>query len=612
MHRLRKLIFCLAQIVFSFTIIGIAPISAFSQRASTTSLQTAGMTLGRREMFARPLLLHAEESAAKFGPPARTFLLYRAAGGWLALDKAHAIGLYREAFYSARKLEPGSLRPYVEEAILNDLLPLSPRDVLDLLPSTGPKTQDRLYRAVINFSIMQSDYATAVHTFDEACTHGYFTERSPTYLIANLSDIDVLIPPFVSSEALRTHVFDSAFQAYQRRAPSEIEPWTASRLIARFQKDFPAEVVLPAVDIVLKQAAKKDELHPVGSGGAGYGGNNLSYDSRYDLELFVVAPALQRLAPDRAASLLAEHPKVAADLKRFPKGLLSVDLRESYPTSYRLKGPSTDFMPNGLQLYNSEKGAHSTGLSPMDLGLEFTNPFDLNIGLGATGTGVFSAKPGSPESEIYKANRGCTGDLEQSLTLARSVPLTREVPTTCGGPTGRSCNYEEEFPRVNLLEAIAQSCTISHNRPSADAVLGEEMELVSQMEPEKQTGYLAMAADQYLRLGDRAAAAAVVKRGFDTANRMLQREMGESGLKDVPKAVWPAAESYRRMITLGVNASLANTEDMVGRIADPSLRELEEIMVARALLGVPVRRYMIQYPKGSFIAGEVDISYDQF
>jgi len=35
-------------------------------------------------------------------------------------------------------------------------------------------------------------------------------------------------------------------------------------------------------------------------------------------------------------------------------------------------------------------------------------------------------------------------------------------------------------------------------------------------------------------------------------------------------------------------------------------------MVARALLGVPVRRYMVQSPKGSLVTGEVDISYDQF
>jgi hypothetical protein len=35
-------------------------------------------------------------------------------------------------------------------------------------------------------------------------------------------------------------------------------------------------------------------------------------------------------------------------------------------------------------------------------------------------------------------------------------------------------------------------------------------------------------------------------------------------------------------------------------------------MVARALLGVPVRRYMLMYSSGSSVLGEVDVSYDRF
>jgi hypothetical protein len=68
-----------------------------------------------------------------------------------------------------------------------------------------------------------------------------------------------------------------------------------------------------------------------------------------------------------------------------------------------------------------------------------------------------------------------------------------------------------------------------------------------------------MAADLYLRLGDKPAAATVVKQGFVTANNLFQRELDAAGLKEVPKAIWPAAESYRRMIALGVNASLSTT-----------------------------------------------------
>jgi hypothetical protein len=305
---------------------------------------------------------------------------------------------------------------------------------------------------------------------------------------AGLIDTDVRVTPFLSGEALRIHVFNAALQTYQREEPSEIESWSASRLIARFQTQFPAKVVLPAIDIVLEQAAKKDKAQPLGSASIGYGKNSLCYSSRYELELFAVSPALQRLDHHRATALLKEHPNVAEYLKRFPNGLPSFDVMDFYPNSYRLRGFSSEFVPQGLQLYNSEKGAHSSGVSPMDMGLEFTIPLDLNVGLGVTGSGLFYANPGTPEYEIYSQSRGCPNDIENPLTLARSVPVSRKVPTTCSGPDGQWCSYEEESPRARLLQAIAEGCTYSRNGGAAHAVLDEESELISQMEPEQQTG----------------------------------------------------------------------------------------------------------------------------
>ena len=41
------------------------------------------------------------------------------------------------------------------------------------------------------------------------------------------------------------------------------------------------------------------------------------------------------------------------------------------------------------------------------------------------------------------------------------------------------------------------------------------------------------------------------------------------------------------------------------------LREYEEIMVARALLGFPLRRYLVMYSSISFCVDEVDSSYDR-
>ncbi len=590
---------------------GVVCLPGFGQGPSSTSSGIT-LTLAEREKLARPLLLHAESFAASLGPSEQSLLLYRTGGAWLALDQARAVRLYREAFASALKFEPVSLRSTVQETILSELVPLSSPDVLDLLPKADPKTQDKLYGAVISLSLMRSDYATALRTFDESCAHGYFSERTVTHLIAGLGESSTAVAPFSSVEAARIHVFQTALKTYEALDAPQVETWRASRLIARFHTQFPAEVVLPAIDIVLEQAAKKDEASPLAQASIGSGDHNLSYHFRYDLELFAVAPALERFDPARLKLLLTEHPQVAEFLKRFPGGLPAFDPNDFYPNTYALSKFTSDHVPIGLQLYTSDIGAHTTGLSALDMGLEFTIPLNLNIGLGVTGSGIFYAPPGSTESELFKKYSGCSDDESQFLKEASSVPHSHKVATACSGPDGAWCNYRDEFPRAHLLQAIAESCAWERKRDTTHAVLQEEMKLISQMEPAEQTDFLAMAADLYLRVEDKEHAQEVVNEGFTTANKSLQHDLAAPGLKEVPKAVWDAAETYRRMITLGMNASFASTEAMVQQIPDPVLREYEDIMVARALLGVPVRRYMVMYSSGSSVLGEVDVSYDRF
>jgi hypothetical protein len=219
---------------------------------------------------------------------------------------------------------------------------------------------------------------------------------------------------------------------------------------------------------------------------------------------------------------------------------------------------------------------------------------------------------GPSESELFKKYSGFSDDESSLLKEASSVPISHKIATTCSGPDGTWCSYRDEFPRADLFQAIAVSCAWQRNRAATHAVLQEEMKLISQMEPAEQTDFLAMAADLYLRVQDTQHAQEVVKEGLTTANALLQRDLTAHGLKDVPKAVWDAAETYRRMITLGLNASFTSTEAMVEKIPDPVLREYEEIMVARALLGVPRARYMVMYSSGSSVLGEVDVSYDRF
>ena len=162
---------------------------------------------------------------------ARAQLLYRAAGAWLALDAARAARLYRESFVTARG-SSDTIRGPLEEAILNELLPLSPSDVLDLLPNAERMTQNHLYAGVIKYWLFQGNYPKAAGAFDSATANGIFPEEATVSLLASLP---------ASSAAERTQVFKEAIEYCQRHPNREKPlgpphaPWQASWL-ASMQK----------------------------------------------------------------------------------------------------------------------------------------------------------------------------------------------------------------------------------------------------------------------------------------------------------------------------------------------------------------------------------------
>ncbi len=557
--------------------------------------QPAPLPMAAREALARPLLLHAESTAAMLEPAARALLLYRIAGAWLPLEPPRAIQLYRESFAAAR--QSATLRGSLEDAILNDLLSLSQADVLDLLPGAESETQTRLYAAAINFGILHADYPAATRAFERAVASGILPTRPTAHLLGSLP---------AGAQAERIRVFTAAIRYYQMHPDPQGFKWTLADLIARFYAQLPPALVLQAIDVVLKEAEEREKQHPGGGVSMGFGENNISFGSAYDLQLFAVAPALQQLEPQRAAALLAAHSGVAADLKRYPRGLPSLDVIGFYPGKDALA--PLPWKPYGLQLYN--KIDNGSALSSMDMGLEFTIPRDLGT-FGITGAFGFSTNPGDPEAAILDPATPCPPDVAHRLELARSVPVSRKVPAICSGPDGARCNYTDTFPRANVIQAIATGCTYYSDPPAARAALRDQLALLTQMPAEERIGYLATAADLSFRLDDRDGAGRAIQAGFAAAREVYARDLADPSIQNFPKTMWAAAEGYRRMIALGVNFSVEVTRKTIDEIPDADLRELERVMMARALLGVPVRRYISVGSNGTS-GGDVEVTYDRF
>ncbi len=549
--------------------------------------QNGEKSLAERQKLAGPLLAHAEAAAAETDVSARSLLLYRVAGAWLGLDNKHAVHLYRQAFAAAQTLEPSNLRGAVEGAILHDLLPLSPNDATELTAGAAKEIQEQTYSGIVEFALSQGDEAAAIRAFDAACAGGNFPFRSASMLLRSLPAND---------QTGRSRVLGDAMRVFEAKAPAETTMWTASALVVQTDGTVPEALERHAIEAVLEKAKAKDALRPLGQGSISYGQNSLSYDSYYDMELFAVALPLKRLDAEHVAALLVEHKQAANYLEKYPGGL-----RQFHPGAFPdrpVSLQSSQFDPVGLQLYTTERGARSGALLSLDMGLEFTIPMNLAVGLGVTGSEMYYADNADPEFKDLSRSNICPPDFTRWMSLVPKLPVLRKVPMECGGPDGKWCSYSNDSPRARVLQALAERCTYYPGAAEARTALAAELQLLAEMAPAERMQFLPTAADLYLRLGDRKAAAAVVETSFHTAHTLLADDTAASGLRDVPKGVWPSAESFRRVMALGVNADYEMTCAEVEKIDDPVLKELERVMIARALLGVPVRVVLIRFASG--------------
>jgi len=561
--------------------------------------QPANLTYAERIALARPILVHAESTAFALTPGSRVLLLYRLGGAWYPLDRDYAIRLYRQAF-DVTAVSDIPFRGWLQRAIVIDLIPISPSDALDLIargepaesrssPDSQKTSRNAFYGMLIRYALAQGDIALATHAFDNSVKAGALNEGATAKLMASLP---------AGAKAERASIFRAAVEFYEHDPVSSMACGSIglSDLIARTYAQVPSQLVLRAIELELNQAEKAASC-----------GNSLaegaSFQSTYDFKLFAVAPALLSLDPKRAEALLAQHEAVAGALKRFPQGIVSIEgkyraegLDPSYPIHM-----NQDWIPQGFLLFSGEGPAPK--LDALDTGLEFTLP-DTSNRPDVLGEGEFYSDLDTPESKILDRTGSCPADVVHTLESSRDVPVVRRI---CFAAGGAGCMGEENtFPRAKLIQAVAERCAYGGDAARSRQVLEAQLALLPQVPAEDRVKFLADAADLYLRLGDRDRAAQVVELGFAAAREVLDENEKAYQVRDqadqdrVAEALWPADESYRLMLALGVNSDLGATQAAVDAIPDAVLAEYERVMLARALLGVPVSMSMTEGPHGGF------------
>jgi hypothetical protein len=350
----------------------------------------------------------------------------------------------------------------------------------------------------------------------------------------------------------------SSFKSHEHYKPGLITIGgnTLTDLVVKFGAAMPPKMVLAAIDEILSQskAAAEESLNIT----VGGDGGTASFASRYQYDLFALLPLLRLLDESRAKQLLEENQVLQDNLQRYPQGLSSLD-------------PPPP--PGTAKDSNSNRRGLSTQVR-----------MGLGSGSGAGQGQSAAAAQAYMNQETQRRARDIAqeGETDPTQAIAHSTTL----PVKIDGPMGGNS------PRANALEAIAKA-NVKKNPTGAQQALSDLRKIVPDLPLRLQAQYLSSAGNMYLQMDEKASAEKVVSEGFKVAEKMLENDINPDNPNQALKAWWPSADAYRRFVEVQAKISHPATLNVLKEIKDPEIRATESIMVARSLLGLPLKRLMV-------------------
>jgi hypothetical protein len=497
-------------------------------------------------------LLEISEAASRgFEAPMRSYSLMNVAQSLTATDQPRARGLLRDAFTASLEIhDDDDTKSRIQEEILRTLLPLSQEDVEELLPQAEMRVRRPITDVIVGRYAEKKQFDKGLELINQISALDEFPYGSAARLMNAMPPEMMAEKQGLFSQAL------SSFKSHEHYKPGlfRIGGNTLTDLVVKFGAAMPPKLVLAAIDEILSQgkAAAEEQISIV----VGGDGGSASFGSRYQYDLFALLPTLQRLDESRAKQLLEENQTLQDKLQQFPQGLSSLD-------------PPP---PPGAPKDASSK---RRGLSTM---------VRTNDRPGA-GPGISAAAAQAQmnqETQRKALDIAQEGETDPTQAIAHSMTL----PIKLDGPMGGNS------PRGNTLEAIAKA-NAKKNPAGADQALSDLRKIIPDLPLRLQAQYLSSAGDIYLLLDEKGNAEKVVSEGLKIADKMLENDINPENPNQALKAWWPSADAYRRFVEVQAKISHPATLNVLKEINDPEIRATESIMVARSLLGLPLKRLIV-------------------
>jgi hypothetical protein len=520
-----------------------------NKESTTTAPTKKAPKISKEDRQLASQLLEVSESEARgFEAPMRSFSLLQISQVYVAMEPAKARALLKDAFTASLGIKDDDrTKSRLQDDIFHSLLPLSQADVEELLPQAQTDSRKRASEAIIARYVEKKQYGPAMDLITEMTRLDEFPYDSGTKLMTAM-------PAEMAGEKMS--LFSQALNSYKNHDHGKMNSTDGSLtgIVVRFGDKLPPKLVLQAIDEILTQAKKISDPYSITVSGDG---GTASFSSPYEYELFSLIPVLRQLDESRVKSLLEENQDLRNKIAQYANGLQSIDPSIGDPKA-KNGGMSTSF--------HGGKGS-GTGL-----------------GAGSNPGGVVANNNGNVEQfqeamrNAERIIRDSPNDPTQAIAQAAALP----VKMLQGGIS----------PRGTALEGIARE-NVKDNPAAAKRALDELRKIVTDLPLQLQMEFLSSAANAYLQMGEQESVEKLVAEGFKIADKLLEKDMDPDDPNLALKAWWPSADAYRRFIEIQTKLSQRSAVKILTEIKDPEIRAYESIMVSRAMLGVPVKRFMI-------------------
>jgi hypothetical protein len=501
-------------------------------------------------------LLETSEAASRgFEAPMRSYGLMNVAQSLTGLDQARAQALLRDAFRASLEIHDDDYtRDRMQQEILRSLLPLSQADVEELLPQAGMQVRKPITDIIVGRYAEKKQFDKGLELVNQISALDEFPYNSGGKLMEAM-------PPEMMAE--KQGLFSQAltsFKAHERQ-PNRITLGDDSLtgLVVKFGNIMPPKMVLAAIDEILAQDKKLvgDQLNIT----VGGDGGTASFASRYQYDLFSVLPVLRQLDESRAKQLLEENQTLQDQVQRYPQGLNSLNPPPPPPQPGAKEQPASRGLSTMVR-----RGGPGPGHNP---------------GPAAQSNAAAQAYM-NQEAQRKAQEIAQEGETDPTQAIAHAMTL----PATLDGMSRNS-------PRAGALEAIAKA-NVKKNPGAANQALSELRKTVGDLKLNLQAQYLASAAGIYLQMGDKDNSEKIVGDGFKIAEKMLDKDVNPDNPNQALKAWWPSADAYRRFVEVEAKISYPATMNVLKEIKDGEIRTTESINFARTLIGLPLKRFMVQ------------------